>query len=470
MRILQGTIYLAITICFLTPARAAPATPSNQNPLPPHSTICAGDKVHKSYLISFLLTKIKPATNQAVQIRISSNPELQARLLTTDDPASYCAMVTKSIRSQCSTTPHDKECSVATESCRSYQQDAVNYAQYIFENLTTENARATPAYTEASSLRRLPPFQQVNKYFDYEHFNDNANPISCTGTDIPAAPPTAQRDTSALAKFRLRGKSDDLYIDRTLPQFKSTTPATVTWTGTDKDNYSAKVVGALGYEFDVGTDGQLIPYTSFYQSLTDAANKPRVIDPTSNVAFGFLATDFSANPFNENIQDVFTAKPQYLFNTADQSEIASLRLIYAPWADLPNVLINANTYQMLPFLPGPTWASLLFDLRNDSGAYTNRGDTPAIVAVNKNFDRAGTRVGLALTNDPTFPSLTLLVAENYLYGIAGYYRNVSSFQTSLTYNLDSNNYFGLTAAYQNGRDEDTAVASHTYTVGLTVRY
>jgi len=121
-------------------------------------------------------------------------------------------------------------------------------------------------------------------------------------------------------------------------------------------------------------------------------------------------------------------------------------------------------------LPGPVWASLLFDLRNDSGAYTQRADTAAIAGTDKDFDRAGTRVGLSLTTDPNFPSLTLTVVEIYLYGLAGYYRDVSSFQASLTYNFESNNYLGVTASYQNGRDEDTAVASHSYSLGLTLRY
>jgi hypothetical protein len=89
------------------------------------------------------------------------------------------------------------------------------------------------------------------------------------------------------------------------------------------------------------------------------------------VAVGFLATNFSANPYNKYVENVFTAKPQYLFNTADRSEIASVRLIYAPWTDFPNVPINLNTFQLMPLLPGPVWGTLLFDVRNDAGIYTN---------------------------------------------------------------------------------------------------
>jgi hypothetical protein len=450
-----------------TAALADSNTPADSNSLPAHATICVGSMVHKPYLLGYLLTQINNAKNKDAQVLLAANVEFQARLFT-DEVTSFCAVVTKA---QCGPRSSPKDCAAAIDSCTSYKNDAVLAGQQFFKNLNREVVKDAHAYSESSSLVGLQPFQQVNRYFVYKDLtNDATNGIACTKTDKAPPTPTAQKDSSPLANFRVRGKSDDLYIDRSLPLFKATTPAALNWNGTDKDNYNIKANAALGYTFDVGNDGQLIPYVSANQSLGDTAKKPRTIDPNNNVAVGFLATRFAGNLFDKNIQDVFTAKPEYLFNTADRSEITRLRLIYAPWTDFPNVPINANTFQMLPFLPGPVWASLLFDLRNDAGTYTKRADTAAIAATDKTFDRAGTRVGLSFTTDPNFPSLTLTVIENYLYGFAGFYRNVNSFQTILTYNLESNNYFGISASYQNGRDEDTGVASHTYTIGLTVRY
>jgi hypothetical protein len=450
-----------------TVSRADSNTPADPDALPSHGTICVGSAVHKAYLLGYLLTKINNAKNQDAQILIAANAELQARLFT-DDATSFCTAVTKA---QCGPKSSSKDCAAAMDNCTSYKNDAVIAAQQFFKSLNRETIKATPTYVESSSLAGLQPYQQVNRYFAFATLtSDSTNEISCTKTDKPPPLPGAQKDNSVLANFRVRGKSDDLYIDRTLPLFKSTTPASLNWAGTDKDNYTVKLNAALGYDFDVGNDGQLIPYVSANQSLGDTAKKPRTIDPTNDVAVGLLATRFSGNAFNSDIQDVFTVKPQYLLNTADRSEIAGAWLIYTPWTDFPNLPINANTFQILPFLPGPVWASLLFDLRNDSGAYTQRADTAAIAGTDKDFDRAGTRVGLSLTTDPNFPSLTLTVVEIYLYGLAGYYRDVSSFQASLTYNFESNNYLGVTASYQNGRDEDTAVASHSYSLGLTLRY
>ena len=444
----------------------ANSTPPDPHALPSHATICAGSWVHKPYLLGYLFTKINNAKNQDAQILVAGNSEFQARLFT-DEPESFCTMVTKA---RCGATSDPKACAAAKDSCASYKSDAVIAAQFFFKNLNKEIVKETPAYSESRSLVGLQPYQQVNKYFAYNGLADDAsNGIACTRYDKPPPTPGAQNDSSPLANFRFRGKSDDLYIDRILPLFKSTTPASLNWTGSE-NNYTVKLNAALGYEIDLGNNTQFIPYVSANQSLTDAAKKPRTIDPNNNVAVGFLATNFSANPYNKYVEDVFTAKPQYLFNTADRSEIASVRLIYAPWTDFPNVPINLNTFQLMPLLPGPVWGTLLFDVRNDAGIYTKRGDVASIAKTEKNFDRVGTRVGASFTTDPNFPSLTLTVIENYLYGIAGYYRNVSSFQATLTYNLESNNYFGITASYQNGRDQDTAVASHTYTIGLTARY
>jgi len=44
------------------------------------------------------------------------------------------------------------------------------------------------------------------------------------------------------------------------------------------------------------------------------------------------------------------------------------------------------------------------------------------------------------------------------------------FESSVTYNLEQNNYFGITAKYNHGRDEETAVAVQSWMIGLTARY
>lgn len=115
----------------------------------------------------------------------------------------------------------------------SYKTAAFDAAEYFFAALNKEIVRPTPVYSESPSLIGLQPYQQINKYFACINLaDDKKDAIACTKSDKP--PPTPEN-------FRLRGKSDDLYIDRSLPLFKSTTPASLNWTGSDKNNYTAKL-------------------------------------------------------------------------------------------------------------------------------------------------------------------------------------------------------------------------------------
>ena len=311
---------------------------------------------------------------------------------------------------------------------------------------------------------------QMRSYFADPNDKMQVHSIICVSPQTPK-PPAPPANTTDSSPIRLRGVSDDLYIDRGQTEFKSTSQATASFTSDTHSTptQTAKLKAALGYAFPVGANSQFIPFLSASQSVTDTHLKPRTEDPTNNGAVGFLAS--TAIP-GDVITQVLTAKPQFLYNTTDQSKIASARVIYTPYtyfAGGPGTF-NLNFFQPVPLLPGPIWSQLQFDLRNDVGTYTDRGNNPAQIPLNKSFDRAGTKVGLALTTDPNFPSLTLVISEVLMYGFEGSVRNINLFQTSLTYNFDSNNYWGLTAAYENGIDEDTALRVQTWTIGLSGRY
>jgi hypothetical protein len=193
-----------------------------------------------------------------------------------------------------------------------------------------------------------------------------------TNPPAPTPPYDPAADKSPASKLRVRGLSDDLWIDRTQGNyFKGTIPATASYTGntnTPGHNTSTlKISGAFGYAFDDIPRTQIVPYVSLNQSVTDTQGKPRVVDPTSNVALGVLGERYFIDTNNPEISHFVSLKPQYLFNTADQSEIASARLIYAPWIDSP--IFNLNTYRQLSFLPGSPWVALMLDVRNDAGLY-----------------------------------------------------------------------------------------------------
>jgi hypothetical protein len=248
--------------------------------------------------------------------------------------------------------------------------------------------------------------------------------------------------------------------------FKGTSSATGSFSGDTNavHTYTTKVNGAFGYAFGATTQVQAVPYVSIYQSLTDTAGKPLVFDPTDNVAGGVLLQSY----FNTgDVTNIISLKPQYLLNTSNQAEIGSTRAIYTPlW--VPG---SINAFTHLDFLPFSPWWEFLANLRSDSGSYTNRSNTPAIAAMNRDFERVGGQIGFVFSTDGIsgLPSVTLIVTETYLYGLSGFYRQMNQFQSSLTYNF-TNNYLGLTASFKKGQDEDTAVQSQTWLIGLSGHY
>ncbi|HLH88301.1 MAG TPA: hypothetical protein VKX28_07570 [Xanthobacteraceae bacterium] len=457
------------------PASAASPGDKDIDPnLPRHADVCSGGFVAKKQLAYQLLVNVK-ATHAIM--RISAGPDLWHRIFVDDH---FCPVPSITV---CAKDPKSDACKAA-KSCESDQLAAQDAATSFFRavNVNVHIHRSTKAYAPSQALLKLNGNDpdpavgipaQVELFFAAGTANDDRDTkssIACTADEPPAppAPYNALNDTSPLSKLRLRGLSDDLYIDRTNPNFKATTAASGSFSDDTHAAHTstAKITASLGYTFDLPFNTEIVPYVSINESLTDTQLKPRVKDPTNSVAAGVLFERFFLNPDRPEITHVLSIKPQYLGNTTDHSQLASARMIYAPWIDSP--FFNLNTFRELPFLPGPTWGQILFDIRNDAGTYTNRGNMPAIVTANRDFDRIGSRVGLVLTTD-NFPSVTFNVTETYMYGVTGFYRSVENTQASVTYNL-VNSYLGLTASYKRGRDIDTAVASQIWMLSLTGRY
>jgi hypothetical protein len=444
----------AFAFCFLYAASgsaALPPLPSNVTvPLPSHDDVCDGGIVSKRQLAKYIIELTNNGASKLASKLIFGDAVLWRSIFFTT-PEQFCpakAFCPKGV---------DQKCQDQIDACKSARNQAIVNARALFRQLTEESAKAQPVYKEAPSLSNADADKRAEIYFSNP--TDIDGRIVCTATDIPPPPPP---ETS---KFRVRGVSDDLYIDRSDEQaFKATSQATLTSTGdrSTTPTQTLKTKGAVGYAFE-GDRTAAIPYFSFYQSVTDTFGKPQSTDPASNVAAGVLFnTRFSTGQVN----NVIGAKPQFLLNTKDHSEIGSLRLSYTPYTSFPDAL-NLNLFQQVPFLTMLS-AQIQFDLRLDAGAYANRGNDPVQSLLNKDYLRSGTRVGLAFTTDPNLPSITLVLAHTYLYGISGTVRNLSISEASLTYNF--NKYVGLTGSYRNGIDEDTAIRVETWMVGLSGRF
>jgi hypothetical protein len=382
------------------------------------------------------------------------------RLIFTEEPEQFCSAKAVCQRRGLA----GKDCTDAIDACVAGQDLAVSNAGAVFDELTLETANKKGTYAEDAGLTRASAGARARIYFSNQ--DDKANAIVCTAVDTPEPPPPSITEKSL---FRVRGVSDDLYIDRSnADAFKSTSQATLTSTG-DRTAHTQtlKTKAALGYAVPINTTTVAIPYISFYQSITDTFGKPQSTDPASNVAAGML---FNSSFSNSVVNNVFGAKPQYLLNTKDHSEIGSLRLSYTPYTYFPGRVPNLNFFQPISYSPIPLYAQIQFDLRLDAGTYQNRGNDPVQRLLNQDYVRSGSRFGLAFTTDPNpnAPSFTLVVAETYLYGFSGTVRNLNIFEASLTYNF--NKYLGLSSTYRNGKDEDTAIRVETWMVGLSGRF
>jgi hypothetical protein len=309
------------------------------------------------------------------------------------------------------------------------------------------------------------------------------NAIQCIVKDSPKPPDPVVIASPAPDRLRLRATSDDLRIKSSSEAFDGLNPATISYT---TDNVAgtrvAKAQAALGYAFQLPFDGQtpkgfgifdgeLIPYISVQQNLTKKNGELATHGDADNVAVGTLFKLETAPDAIPGLINMFSAQPQYLWNTKDKSEIASFRFVYQPFfvrsgetrLNIPNALPSFGGF-------GANWLTLIFDLRNDVGEYTKRAADPVAALAQDSFIRAGSNFGFALSTDASKAHVVLRVTETLLYGFKGSVRWLDYFDSSLTFYLDSTNNFGLSLSYTKGADEYTAERAQTYKAGFAAKF
>jgi hypothetical protein len=346
----------------------------------------------------------------------------------------------------------------------------INQLRRAFENSLVDNTRPGKSYSIADSSIGVAYFA-----------NDNKVQINCLTNE----PPAASKPPDIKLPFRLRANSDDLNIPGGDPKFQGVKPATVSFKrdGVDQKTNTAALQAAIGVPIALGSlaapsvgpdgfssfTGELVPYISANQTVSKVAGKAATLALTNNVAVGTLLNmDMTFNQM-PGVDHYFVAKPQYLWNTKDRSEIASLTFIYQPWSDGTPPAINT------PFPPTTvvdgTWMQLLFDLRNDVGDYTKKGIDPVAARSQTSFDRAGSKFGFAFwTDEKKGPHVVMNVTETMLYGFAGSVRQLSLFDSNISFYFDSTSNFAFTVAYTKGQDEYTAVSAQTVTAGFSAKF
>jgi hypothetical protein len=354
-------------------------------------------------------------------------------------------------------------------------------AEKTLRTLRLSFAAALQTQTGPGRQYSIANFQVGSDYFLGDN---NVNRMACVSGQWPQA---AKPSPGISLPIRLRSSTDELYIDSAdKAAFKGAKPAKITYTSDNSAGRTQTVtlIGALGYPIPLRFEtiptnldyftGELVPYVAANQTITKKQSMPSSSSASSYTAAGAVLdshTIFSAMP---GVNNVLSATPQYLWNSHDRSEIASVKAIYAPWtvnaAGMPPSSPKINT----PFEPGgilgDSTLQLFFDLRYDLGYYTDRGDNPTTVAQHNSFSRGGTKVGFALVTPGTGPHSTLSITETMLYGFTGQVRQLYLFASEWDYYFDSTSNLALTVSYNVGRDEDTAEKVQLWTVGLAAKF
>jgi hypothetical protein len=276
--------------------------------------------------------------------------------------------------------------------------------------------------------------------------------------------------SKASSPLRVRGKANDLYIDRDQQKdFQGTSQAVASYAidglaGKD----TATLKGAIG--FAIPTDllkgrGQrldLVPYvetnTVIVEAHAGSKTKPSASE-TLNV--GVLASLFLVS--SSELGHVLNLRPDYLVDFQDDSQLLTGKLQYIPVA---RGLLN-DFIRIVPDRDDLASLKPVLDLRATAGVYTERGVDP-IALEERYILRLGGQAGLVIVSDRRDVPLSFSTSYLWLEGILG--RDIGYYTGTLTWHLDAKKYFGLSASYSRGEREDTAKREDQWTIGLTGRF
>jgi hypothetical protein len=279
--------------------------------------------------------------------------------------------------------------------------------------------------------------------------------------------------------FRLRGKIDDIFIDRSqVVNFNVATPAVLSFSTDNVTQTTTETFQAVvGYPLlnlshyingsSLGIDIRrfdLIPYVGVNRLIVSTP-KGSSTKPSANetVDFGFSANSLILSNNNGGYSgEVISLRPHYLMDLQSGSRILSTN---GRWIPYPTS-VRFNDFRGL----GPYMSfKPILDFRLDGGTYLNRG-SPSVASSNKDYLRIGGQAGFSLVSDAVKFPLSFLATYTGLYGAVGNV-NVGYFSNMLTYSFDQKKYFGVTVSYSNGNLEDNAAKRvNMWTIGLSGRY
>jgi hypothetical protein len=289
-----------------------------------------------------------------------------------------------------------------------------------------------------------------------------ASPTSPSATD----PSRAVAAQAVIDRFRVRGKTEDLWIGRDQDGFAGLSGATFALSRDDiaaKQNFDTHLV--LGYAFqafqhrDVVLDA--IPYLKYDRDYIDGA-KPTSANNVNNIGGGLQSR--LTFPVFENFYSALIFQPQYIESLRNGAQVISVRLAVEPQPLVPYLGFVAET--PIPNL----WASAY--VRGVTNYYgVTRDANDKSLTSGQNFWHAGGQVGgVLMFKDGTFNGLSFPIDYTYLYGLSGPYKSVELLQVAANYTLPKTKYITVGLSYTSGRNLDTFEMQKLYKASLGVKY
>ncbi len=268
--------------------------------------------------------------------------------------------------------------------------------------------------------------------------------------------------------IRIRGNADGLHFARNQSAFKAQEKAVISF-GEDeiKKKTSVKFVGVAGWPIRLlgGTHdryrtAELVPYIGINKDTSKTEGSAKSVT-TDNWRLGAVL-DYTTSA--SGMTHFLIARPEYIFNRKEKSEVASLNLTYFP---VVNGYLNSYRYlvpgrdDLLSFRP-------ILDVRFNNGTYTDRGLRGP--SDSRDFSRIGGRIGVTLSSDIVALPADLTVTQIYLHGLAGEPDELSQFRAVFSLSLTADRLFGLDVSYVDGRREDLADKEEAWTIGLGLKF
>jgi hypothetical protein len=339
-----------------------------------------------------------------------------------------------------------------------------------------DNARFSVSALLADQIRPFRVDQNARDLPPTKLFAANSPPISCQDLGEPVRPAVVDKSPASSgfsSLVRIRGKADDLYIDRNrqpdgADAFSTVDKASLSLTqDDDKGKRTRLISGVAGLAVPVGNgplipleswDGrmELVPFVGIASNITKVTHTDPKVD--QNQRSGGVA--FEGTSWSNTMGYWWSIRPQEVWDLTKDSRLFTAALLWRPlFPGRVNTTINPDE---------PVQYQFLLDFRFNHGHYMDRGELSEDAS--QDYDRIGGQAGFSLSGGGENYPWTWTTKDAWFYALSGPHKNLSQFSSVLSYTFDKAKLVGVDLTYMAGRDGITGDHDTMWKIALGFRY